>query len=48
MGITIGEVVYDIGGAEDGTVKAVQIGGPSGGCIPEEHFDTPIDYDSLH
>ncbi len=47
MGITIGEVVYDIGGAEDGTVKAVQIGGPSGGCIPEEHFDTPIDYDSL-
>nr|WP_270454692.1 NADH-ubiquinone oxidoreductase-F iron-sulfur binding region domain-containing protein [Halonatronomonas betaini] len=47
MGITIGEVVYDIGGAEEGSVKAVQIGGPSGGCIPEEHFDTPIDYDSL-
>jgi len=47
MGITIGEVVYDIGGAQEGTVKAVQIGGPSGGCIPAEHFDTPIDYDSL-
>lgn len=47
MGISIGEVVYDIGGAEPGSVKAVQIGGPSGGCIPAEHFDTPIDYDSL-
>jgi NADH-quinone oxidoreductase subunit F len=48
MGITIGEVVYDIGGAQKGSVKAVQIGGPSGGCIPVEHFDTPIDYDSLN
>lgn len=48
MGITIGEVVYEIGGAEKGSVKAVQIGGPSGGCIPVEHFDTPIDYDSLN
>jgi len=48
MGITLGEVVYDIGGAKKGSVKAVQIGGPSGGCIPEEHFDTPIDYDSLN
>ncbi len=47
MGITIGEVVYDIGGAEPGSVKAVQIGGPSGGCITAEYFDTPIDYDSL-
>jgi NADH-quinone oxidoreductase subunit F len=47
MGITIGEIVYEIGGAERGSVKAVQIGGPSGGCIPAEHFDTPIDYDSL-
>ncbi len=47
MGITIREIVYEIGGAEEGSVKAVQIGGPSGGCIPEEHFDTPIDYDSL-
>ncbi len=47
MGLSIGEVVFDIGGAERGGVKAVQIGGPSGGCIPAEHFDTPIDYDSL-
>ncbi len=48
MGVTIRDVVYDIGGAEPGSVKAVQIGGPSGGCIPEEYFDTPIDYDSLN
>lgn len=47
MGITMGEIVYDIGGAEKGSVKAVQIGGPSGGCIPAEHFDVRIDYDSL-
>lgn len=47
MGVTIGDVVYKIGGAEKGSVKAVQIGGPSGGCIPAEYFDTPIDYDSL-
>jgi len=47
MGITIGEIVYDIGGAEKGSVKAVQIGGPSGGCIPADKFDTSIDYDSL-
>ncbi|MCF7928432.1 MAG: 4Fe-4S binding protein [Spirochaetales bacterium] len=47
MGITIGEIIYDIGGAEEGSVKAVQIGGPSGGCIPAELFDTPVDYDSL-
>lgn len=47
MGITIGEIVYDIGGAERGTVKAVQIGGPSGGCIPEDKFDISVDYDSL-
>ena len=47
MGITIGEIVYDIGGAEKGSVKAVQIGGPSGGCIPADKFDISIDYDSL-
>ena len=47
MGITIGEIVYGIGGAEPGTVKAVQIGGPSGGCIPEDNFDISVDYDSL-
>jgi NADH-quinone oxidoreductase subunit F len=48
MGITLGEIVYDIGGAEPGDVKAVQTGGPSGGCIPAELFDTPVDYDSLN
>ncbi|MBF0440272.1 MAG: 4Fe-4S binding protein [Oligoflexales bacterium] len=47
MGVTLGEVVYDIGGSPKGSVKAVQTGGPSGGCIPENLFDTPIDYDSL-
>ena len=48
IGITLSEIVYDIGGAERGEVKAVQIGGPSGGCIPAKHFDTPVDYDSLN
>jgi len=49
MGITIKEVVYDIGGGPPGKakIKAVQTGGPSGGCIPAERFDLPIDYDSL-
>jgi NADH:ubiquinone oxidoreductase subunit F (NADH-binding)/NAD-dependent dihydropyrimidine dehydrogenase PreA subunit len=49
MGITIGEIVYDIGGGPVGGVeiKAVQTGGPSGGCIPAEKFDLTIDYDSL-
>jgi NADH:ubiquinone oxidoreductase subunit F (NADH-binding)/(2Fe-2S) ferredoxin/Pyruvate/2-oxoacid:ferredoxin oxidoreductase delta subunit len=49
MGTTLREVVYDIGGgAPNGKkVKAVQIGGPSGGCIPEELFHLPIDYQSL-
>jgi bidirectional [NiFe] hydrogenase diaphorase subunit len=49
MGITLREIVADLGGgALDGQrVKAVQTGGPSGGCIPAELFDTPVDYDSL-
>jgi len=48
MGITIRELVYDMGGGlPSGRCKAVQIGGPSGGCIPEALFDTPIDFDSL-
>ncbi len=47
MGITLGEIVFDIGGADRNEVKAVQTGGPSGGCIPVELFDTPVDYDSL-
>ena len=49
MGITIRELVYEIGEGTlgGGPCKAVQIGGPSGGCIPESLFDTPIDFDSL-
>ena len=49
MGITIRQIVEEIGGGmPDGTkIKAVQTGGPSGGCIPAELFDTPVDYDSL-
>ena len=48
MGITLKEIVYDIGGVDPNQVKAVQTGGPSGGCIPAELFDTPVDYDSLN
>ncbi|HHE05054.1 MAG TPA: 4Fe-4S dicluster domain-containing protein, partial [candidate division WOR-3 bacterium] len=49
MGITLREIIYDIGGGilDDKRFKAVQIGGPSGGCIPEEHLDIKIDYESL-
>jgi len=49
MGITLREIVFDIGGGiPDGKeFKAVQIGGPSGGCIPAQHLDTQIDYESL-
>ena len=47
MGITLAEIVFDIGGADRNNVKAVQTGGPSGGCIPVEHFDVAVDYDSL-
>ncbi len=49
MGITIREIVEDIGGGmKNGrTFKAVQIGGPSGGCIPARLADTPVDYDAL-
>ncbi|MCK4679075.1 MAG: FAD-dependent oxidoreductase [Bacteroidales bacterium] len=49
MGITIKEIVYDIGGGPPGKakIKAVQTGGPSGGCIPVRKFDLQIDYDSL-
>ncbi len=49
MGISIKDVVYKIGGGPSGNVKikAVQTGGPSGGCIPVKQFDLPIDYDSL-
>ena len=49
LGIKIRDVVYDIGGGPVGKakIKAVQTGGPSGGCIPARMFDLPIDYDSL-
>ena len=48
MGTTLRKVVEEMGEVPDGsTVKAVQTGGPSGGCIPAEFLDTPIDYDSL-
>ena len=49
MGITINTIVNDIGGGPVGSarIKAVQTGGPSGGCIPASMFDLPIDYDSL-
>jgi NADH:ubiquinone oxidoreductase subunit F (NADH-binding)/NAD-dependent dihydropyrimidine dehydrogenase PreA subunit len=49
MGTTLRHVIYDIGGGIPGgkELKAVQTGGPSGGCIPIELIDTPIDYDSL-
>lgn len=49
MGITLREIIYEIGeGVKDGKkLKAVQTGGPSGGCIPVELLDVPIDYDSL-
>jgi NADH-quinone oxidoreductase subunit F len=49
MGITLREMIYDIGGGiPDGKkFKAVQTGGPSGGCIPEKYLDTPVDFDEL-
>ena len=49
MGVTINHIVNDIGGGPAGKskIKAVQTGGPSGGCIPARMFDLPIDYDSL-
>jgi bidirectional [NiFe] hydrogenase diaphorase subunit len=49
MGVTLREIVYDIGGGiPDGRAfKAAQTGGPSGGCIPAEYLDTPVDYESL-
>ena len=49
MGITLREIVYDIGGGIPGgrEFKAIQTGGPSGGCIPTSLLDLPVDYDSL-
>ncbi|MBM6917639.1 NADH-quinone oxidoreductase subunit NuoF [Intestinimonas butyriciproducens] len=49
MGTTLREIIFDIGGGmRDGAeFKAVQIGGPSGGCLTKEHLDLPLDFDSL-
>lgn len=49
MGTTVREIVFDVGGGipNDKAFKAVQMGGPSGGCVPAAHLDTPIDYDNL-
>lgn len=49
MGITLHEIVYEIGGGVPGDreFKAAQTGGPSGGCISKEYIDTPVDYENL-
>ncbi|MHB9046856.1 MAG: NADH-quinone oxidoreductase subunit NuoF [Pirellulales bacterium] len=49
IGTPLGEIIYDIGGGIPGgkRFKAAQIGGPSGGCIPREHLNVPVDYESL-
>jgi len=49
IGTPLGEIVYDIGGGipQGKAFKAAQIGGPSGGCIPKEHLNVPVDYESL-
>jgi len=49
MGTTLREIIFGIGGGirKDKKFKAVQTGGPSGGCIPEQYLDTPVDYESL-
>ncbi len=49
IGIPLRRIIYDIGGGAlpGHRIKAVQIGGPSGGCIPEEHLDVPVDYSNL-
>jgi NADH-quinone oxidoreductase subunit F len=49
MGITLSEIIYDVGGGIPlgRDFKAVQTGGPLGGCLPKEHLDTPVDFDSL-
>lgn len=49
LGITVREIVYDVGGGilDDKAFKAVQTGGPMGGCIPDKYLDMPVDYESL-
>ncbi|MGB7568686.1 MAG: NADH-ubiquinone oxidoreductase-F iron-sulfur binding region domain-containing protein [Chitinivibrionales bacterium] len=50
IGTPLGEIIYDIGGGIPGgkKFKAAQIGGPSGGCIPRQHLNVPVDYESLN
>ncbi|MDD2717162.1 MAG: NADH-quinone oxidoreductase subunit NuoF [Candidatus Wallbacteria bacterium] len=50
LGMTLREIIYDIGGGTSTgkPFKAVQVGGPSGGCLPESLIDTPVDYESLN
>lgn len=50
MGISLRDVIFDIGGGikDDRAFKAVQLGGPSGGCIPESLLDTPVDYEAIN
>lgn len=49
MGTPLRKIIFDIGGGiiDDGTFKAVQTGGPSGGCLPEDFLDTPVDFENL-
>ena len=49
MGVTLGEIIFDVGRGIPGgkKFKAVQTGGPLGGCLPEQYLDTPVDFDSL-
>ena len=49
LGIPLGDIIYDIGGGipNGKNFKAAQLGGPSGGCIPKEHLNTPVDFESL-
>ncbi|MCK4298558.1 MAG: 4Fe-4S binding protein, partial [Planctomycetes bacterium] len=47
LGMTLRKIIFDIGGGSAKPFKAVQTGGPSGGCLSEEFLDTPIDYESL-
>ncbi|MEW6197655.1 MAG: NADH-quinone oxidoreductase subunit NuoF [Planctomycetota bacterium] len=50
IGMPLGEIIYDVGGGIPGgkKFKAAQMGGPSGGCIPKEHLNVPVDYESLN
>lgn len=50
MGTSLREIIFDIGGGikDDKSLKAVQLGGPSGGCIPKEYLDTPVDYENVN